>query len=76
MNEERGEIDTKVPSSIEAKRALYFNPSKCFIITGGLGGFGLELAQWLVSKGAKRIILTSRSGVKTGKYHLIIFIDH
>ncbi|KAF6037822.1 FASN [Bugula neritina] len=42
----------------------YFSPHKSYLITGGLGGFGLELAQWLVSRGAKYLILTSRSGVK------------
>ncbi|XP_070515445.1 fatty acid synthase-like isoform X3 [Cardiocondyla obscurior] len=39
---------------------------KCYIILGGLGGFGLELADWLVLRGAKNLILTSRIGIKTG----------
>jgi hypothetical protein len=30
------------------------------------GGFGLELSQWLIDRGAKTLVLTSRSGVKTG----------
>jgi fatty acid synthase len=33
---------------------------------GGLGGFGLELADWLVLRGARKLVLSSRSGVKTG----------
>ena len=41
-------------------------PRKTYIITGGLGGFGLELANWLVDRGATRLVLTSRSGVRTG----------
>ncbi|XP_053145655.1 fatty acid synthase [Hemicordylus capensis] len=41
-------------------------PNKSYIITGGLGGFGLELAQWLVERGAKNLVLTSRSGIRTG----------
>lgn len=36
------------------------------MITGGLGGFGLELADWLVLRGCKKLILTSRSGLRTG----------
>lgn len=36
------------------------------MITGGLGGFGLELAQWLVERGARKLVLTSRSGIRTG----------
>jgi fatty acid synthase len=34
--------------------------------TGGLGGFGLELADWLVLQSARKLVLSSRSGVKTG----------
>uniref|UniRef100_A0A8B9RU47 Fatty acid synthase n=1 Tax=Accipiter nisus TaxID=211598 RepID=A0A8B9RU47_9AVES len=40
--------------------------TKSYIITGGLGGFGLELAQWLVERGAQKLVLTSRSGIRTG----------
>jgi len=36
------------------------------LITGGLGGFGLELAYWLLKNGANKIFVTSRSGIKTG----------
>lgn len=38
----------------------------CYIITGGLGGFGLELTDWLVLRGAKHFVLTSRKGITTG----------
>lgn len=41
------------------------NPSLCYIITGGLGGFGIELALWLASIGARKLVLTSRQGIKT-----------
>ncbi|TWT32734.1 type I polyketide synthase [Blastopirellula retiformator] len=33
-----------------------------YLITGGLGALGLEVAAWLVSRGAKRLALASRSG--------------
>ena len=39
---------------------------------GGLGGFGLELADWLVNKDARKIILVSRSGVTNGYQNLQI----
>ncbi|XP_040386345.1 fatty acid synthase [Cygnus olor] len=41
-------------------------PTKSYIITGGLGGFGLELARWLIERGAQKLVLTSRSGIRTG----------
>lgn len=45
---------------------LVFNPLQTYIITCGLGSFGLELAEWAVERGARRIILTSKYGVRTG----------
>ncbi|CAG0916724.1 unnamed protein product [Notodromas monacha] len=45
---------------------MYCNSRSVYLISGGLGGFGLELALWLVNKGARNIVLTSRSGVRTG----------
>ena len=36
------------------------------IFAGGLGGFGLELADWLVLQGARKLVLSSRTGVRTG----------
>jgi hypothetical protein len=40
--------------------------------TGGLGGFGLELADWLVIRGARKLVLSSRSGVRTGYQSLCV----
>jgi fatty acid synthase len=31
-----------------------------------LGGFGLELADWLVLRGARKLVLSSRTGIRTG----------
>ena len=33
-----------------------------YLVTGGLGGFGLRTAQWLVERGARHLVLISRSG--------------
>ncbi len=43
-------------------RELKLSPSATYLVTGGLGGFGLKTAQWLVEKGAKNLVLISRSG--------------
>lgn len=48
------------------------NPDKSYILVGGLGGFGLELADWMVKRGATKIVLTSRSGIKTGYQALCV----
>lgn len=42
--------------------ALQLDPNAMYLVTGGLGGFGLRTAQWLVSKGARHLTLLSRRG--------------
>ncbi|MBT8439262.1 MAG: SDR family NAD(P)-dependent oxidoreductase, partial [Gammaproteobacteria bacterium] len=41
---------------------IKLNDKFAYLITGGLGGFGLKTAQWLANKGAKNLILLSRRG--------------
>ena len=36
-----------------------------YLVTGGLGGFGLAIAAWLAEKGAGRLVLVGRSGAAT-----------
>jgi fatty acid synthase len=49
-----------------AKQKFVCDPGKVYLITGGLGGFGLELADWLARRGAKRLVLASRNGIQNG----------
>jgi len=41
---------------------LHLPSDASYLITGGLNGFGLRSAQWLTEKGARHLILISRSG--------------
>ena len=34
-----------------------------YLVTGGLGGLGIEIARWLAEQGARHLVLTSRSGL-------------
>ena len=52
--------------SLSAIARTTCHPHKSHVIVGGLGGFGLELAQWLVEHGARYLVLTSPFGVSTG----------
>ncbi|MDT0510283.1 MULTISPECIES: type I polyketide synthase [unclassified Halomonas] len=36
-----------------------------YLITGGLGGFGLKTAQWLAKNGARHLVLVGRSGASS-----------
>nr|WLW11093.1 fatty acid synthase 1 [Sitodiplosis mosellana] len=60
------------PKLLAAIPRTYMHNEKSYIIVGGLGGFGLELANWMVTRGATKLVLTSRSGVKTGYQSLMI----
>jgi NADPH:quinone reductase-like Zn-dependent oxidoreductase/malonyl CoA-acyl carrier protein transacylase/acyl carrier protein len=49
-----------VPASGLARPSLCADAS--YLITGGLGGLGLSVAQWMVEKGAQHLVLMGRSG--------------
>ncbi|TMS37085.1 hypothetical protein L596_004095 [Steinernema carpocapsae] len=51
---------------VRAVRRTLCHPQHVYLITGGLGGFGLELTQFLINRGARNIVLTSRTGIRTG----------
>ena len=42
---------------------LYCDFDQTFIIIGGLGGFGLELSDWLILRGCKKLMLSSSRGI-------------
>ncbi|KAL2758194.1 hypothetical protein ACRALDRAFT_1040239 [Sodiomyces alcalophilus JCM 7366] len=49
-----------------AARAKYaLDPNGTYVVAGGLGGLGRSLARWLAGRGARYIILLSRSGPRT-----------
>ncbi|MBN3876541.1 MAG: SDR family NAD(P)-dependent oxidoreductase [Nostoc sp. JL23] len=54
------EPDVKVASLSQA--TVTFHADATYLITGGLGGFGLAVAQWLVKGGARHLVLMGRSG--------------
>lgn len=51
---------------IKALSRCYFDADKVYIIAGGLGGFGMELSDWMILRGARKIVLISRRGVTNG----------
>jgi NAD(P)-dependent dehydrogenase (short-subunit alcohol dehydrogenase family) len=52
----RGEDSVTV--SMQAARLV---PDATYLITGGLGGLGLAIAEWMVEKGARHLVLVGRS---------------
>lgn len=52
----------EVPVKSDRKK---LDTNATYLITGGTGGFGLQIAKWLSDKGVKQLVLASRSGAKT-----------
>lgn len=48
--------------SLDPARPLKLAADGAYLVTGGLGGFGLEVAKWLGEHGAGQLVLMSRSG--------------
>src|SRR4051812_23322232 len=55
--------DVAVAPRVEEPLAL--RDDSTYLITGGLGEFGLAVAQWLVDNGARHLVLMGRSGVSS-----------
>lgn len=55
------------PVTKQDERQLVLSNAGSYLITGGLGALGLQVAQQLVADGAKYLILTGRRGVTTDK---------
>ena len=51
--------------AVEASRQTTFRSDASYLITGGLGGFGLQLARWLAARGAGHLVLLGRRGMDT-----------
>ncbi|MCG8431375.1 MAG: SDR family NAD(P)-dependent oxidoreductase, partial [Candidatus Omnitrophica bacterium] len=54
--------DTRLPAAPPDKLTL--QKEACYLVTGGCGGFGLKVAQWLSEKGAGHLVLLGRRGLR------------
>ncbi|KAK7752400.1 Type I Iterative PKS [Diatrype stigma] len=51
-----------VPQLLQEQRPWQFNPDASYLISGGSGGLGRAILQWMAERGAKHLIVPSRSG--------------
>lgn len=52
---------TTVPMKVLPR--VHCDPNLVYVIPGGLGGFGLELADWMVVRGARKLVMSSSRGI-------------
>jgi NADPH:quinone reductase-like Zn-dependent oxidoreductase/acyl carrier protein/SAM-dependent methyltransferase len=66
--------DEPVPVKVseESRAGISLHPDCTYLIAGGLGGFGLATAQWLVSKGARNLALLGRSGAASDESRKVV----
>jgi fatty acid synthase len=64
----RDEVSHNILPLIPLNRC-FWNANESIIIIGGLGGFGLELAKWMIIRGCRKFVLSSRRGVTKDKQH-------
>ena len=48
--------------ALKPKSAYCFDANATYLISGGLGGLGRSIAGWMVGRGARNLLLLSRSG--------------
>lgn len=62
----REKEDDMVSLPIAVSPKLFCDKACAYVIVGGLGGFGLELADWLILRGCQKLVLSSSRGVTNG----------
>jgi KR domain len=62
----RQDENLNLPLPFDALLRFYCQSDEVQVIVGGLGGFGMELAGWLITRGCLKIVLNSRRGVSNG----------
>lgn len=58
--DEAGVVQVQTESETEHDPVSVFRPNATYVITGGLGGLGLAVAEWMAFNGAKSIALVAR----------------
>ena len=48
-------------TKLDSPQTIDLNPAGAYLVTGGLGSLGLQVAHWLTERGAKNLILLGRS---------------
>ena len=62
----------KVVLSFAHATPVVIRPDAAYLITGGLGALGLQVAQQLVADGARHLVLTGRRGVTTAAQRAVL----
>ncbi|KNC21351.1 hypothetical protein FF38_13054 [Lucilia cuprina] len=59
----RPDVSSPATYPVSVTPKVYFHKELVYVVPGGLGGFGLELVDWMILRGARKIVLNSRRGL-------------
>ncbi|NER50060.1 MAG: SDR family NAD(P)-dependent oxidoreductase, partial [Symploca sp. SIO1A3] len=68
-----GKVVVEMPEAQGEPKSI--QPEASYLITGGLGALGLEVAQWMVTQGARNIVLTGRRPPKEAAQKVIAQLE-
>ncbi|TGJ81386.1 hypothetical protein E0Z10_g7369 [Xylaria hypoxylon] len=51
-----------VPQRVLEKKTWQFDPRASYVVAGGFGGLGRAIIKWMADRGAKHLVILSRSG--------------
>jgi acyl transferase domain-containing protein/acyl carrier protein len=63
------------PAAPVRSRKFSFRPDAGYLITGGLGGIGLHVAEWMVENGARHLALAGRSAPSPDAHRVIARLE-
>ena len=63
-------------SSSKSAAPLSLHNDRTYLITGGLGGLGLKLAEWMVEQGARDLVLVGRNGATDATRKAVNQLEH
>lgn len=55
--------DDLLPAIVEVQPRIYFDENKSYIVTGALGGMGMEMVDFMILRECKKFVLSSSRGV-------------
>ncbi|KAL2784041.1 hypothetical protein BJX66DRAFT_344395 [Aspergillus keveii] len=53
-----------VSALISPRPSPDFDPNATYVVAGGFGGLGRSICRWMVSRGARHLLILSRSGIR------------
>lgn len=70
-----GKIVIRPPArglALRAPKPAVIDPEGTHVITGAFGGFGMEVARWMVEKGARHLVMIGRRGAATEEARALV----